>query len=552
MSDENAIFDRKSLRLFTGKNAGWDDLAKDCVAFANANGGRITIGVEDKCEAPPPGQLIPEGLGEQITKRVAERTLNVPMVVLPQVAENGGQILDIVISRSPSVASTSDGRFYLRIADTCVPVTGDDVLRLASERSGRPWEAMGSGLAVTQIVPAEAEHLFQRLRASERVKASVKLKSDPELLAHYGLVHDSHLTRLGALLIGGSYGRRTIGTAPIIQAMRYDEDGRKINKWSWDDYELSPIDLVDAVWKEVPDFRESYEIAEGLFRRKVPAYDESVIRELLVNALVHRPYTQQGDIFLNLRPDGMTIVNPGRLPLGVTPRNLLHASRRRNDGLARIFHDIGLMEREGSGFDLIYDRLLSQGRPVPVAQEGPDSVEITIQRRILKPEALRLIEEADGYFQLTQRERITLGLLAQSEGLNAKELAQAVEAETSTETASWLGRLLKLGVVSHTGKTSATRYFIDSELLRTARLDKQTTLVRIQPYRLQELIREDLSRYPNSSSPDINRRIGPEIAPRTLKRALDVLVQQGVVAFTGVKRWRLYSLASESHGQSLG
>ena len=88
--------------------------------------------------------------------------------------------------------------------------------------------------------------------------------------------------------------------------------------------------------------------------------------------------------------------------------------------------------------------------------------------------------------------------------------------------------------------------------MRTARLDKQTTLVRIQPYRLQELIREDLSRYPNSSSPDINRRIGPEIAPRTLKRALDVLVQQGVVAFTGVKRWRLYSLASESHGQSLG
>ena len=51
------------------------------------------------------------------------------------------------------------------------------------------------------------------------------------------------------------------------------------------------------------------------------------------------------------------------LPLGVTPRNILHASRRRNEGLARIFHDLGLMEREGSGFDLIYDRLLSQGRP---------------------------------------------------------------------------------------------------------------------------------------------------------------------------------------------
>ena len=49
---------------------------------------------------------------------------------------------------------------------------------------------------------------------------------------------------------------------------------------------------------------------------------------------------------------------PGRLPLGVTPRNILHASRRRNDGLARVFDDLKLMDREGSGFDLMYDRML--------------------------------------------------------------------------------------------------------------------------------------------------------------------------------------------------
>ena len=61
-----------------------------------------------------------------------------------------------------------------------------------------------------------------------------------------------------------------------------------------------------------------------------------VVRELLVNALVHRPYTQQGDIYLNLHPDRLEMVNPGRLPLGVTPRNILHASRRRNDRLATV------------------------------------------------------------------------------------------------------------------------------------------------------------------------------------------------------------------------
>jgi ATP-dependent DNA helicase RecG len=62
-----------------------------------------------------------------------------------------------------------------------------------------------------------------------------------------------------------------------------------VNKLVWDDYELSAIELVDAVWQGVPDFRESYEIPEGLFRSSVPAYDEIVVRELLVNALVHGP-----------------------------------------------------------------------------------------------------------------------------------------------------------------------------------------------------------------------------------------------------------------------
>ncbi len=91
-------------------------------------------------------------------------------------------------------------------------------------------------------------------------------------------------------------------------------DGVKIGKHVWDDQVLSPIELIDTVWTEVPDFRESYELPAGMFRTTVPAFDQEVVRELLVNALVHRRYTQRGDIFLNLHPDRLEIVNPGRLP----------------------------------------------------------------------------------------------------------------------------------------------------------------------------------------------------------------------------------------------
>ena len=139
------------------------------------------------------------------------------------------------------------------------------------------------------------------MRTSGRVKDSVKEKS-AEVADPLRPGAGRTVTRLGVLLIDNTADRRALGTAPLVQAIKYDEQGKKINKWGWDDCELSSVELVDALWREVPDFRESYEVAEGLYRRSVPAYGEKVVRELLVNALMHRPYTQQGDIYLNLHP----------------------------------------------------------------------------------------------------------------------------------------------------------------------------------------------------------------------------------------------------------
>jgi ATP-dependent DNA helicase RecG len=296
----------------------------------------------------------------------------------------------------------------------------------------------------------------------------------------------------------------------------------------------------------VPDFLESYELPEGLHRRSVPAFDDKVLRELLVNALVHRPYTQRGDIFLNLHPDRLEVVNAGRLPLGVTPQTILHASRRRNDGLARVFHDLRLMEREGSGFDLMYERLLASGRPPPVPTEGVDSVTVTVLRRIVKPQVIALIDSADQRFQLSQRERITLGILAQADGLTAIDLCQQVEVVGADALRRWLGRLLALGLVQTSGRTKGLRYFVDPTLLRGAKLPAATTLARIEPHRLRALILEDLGRYPGSASSEVHSRVGPELSSKSIKRAIDELVAAGQVAHTGQKRWRRYRLAERS------
>ena len=545
MTLEDQHTDLKSLRTVIGKTADWESLAKDCVCFANGAGGRLLIGMEDGETLPPAGQVVPQGVLDRLRKRIGELSVNVQVLPSLQRAANGGEFIELVIERSPSVASTRDGRYFLRVGDSCQPVLGDDVLRLANERPGRPWEVMDSGVPRGAADSAKLANFVQGIRASGRVKDSVKEKSADELLTHYALAQGRTLTRLGVLLLGATADRRALGTAPLVQAIKYDEQGQKINKWVWDDCALSPVELVDAIWREVPDFRESYEVAEGLYRRSVPAYDEKVVRELLVNALVHRPYTQQGDIYLNLYPDRLALVNPGRLPLGVTPRNMLHASRRRNEGMARVFHDLGLMEREGSGFDLIYDRLLSQGRPAPVPEEGADWVKVTIQRRIAKPEVMRLLTEADARFQLTQRERITLGVLAQTEGMTARELGAMLETDGADELTGWLGRLQTLALVQSTGRTQGTRYFVDPALLLGADLKIPTTLLRIEPHRLLELIREDLRRYPLSKIGEISARIGPEVNRSQLKRALAELASLGVVFMTGERNAARYRLALE-------
>lgn len=546
---ESHDIERKSLRKVTGKTADFHDLARTCVCFANGSGGRILIGIEDGERHPPFSQRVAPSLLAHVRKRVGELTVNVEAVPNVQRDSNGGELIVLTVARANGVASTSDGRYFIRVGDTCQPIVGDDVLRLLSDRPSIPWE-LGTALGVPASAadPTKIGQLTSRLRASDRVKHGVKEKSVAELLEHYALSIGGTLTNLGVLLVGDASLRARLGTAPVVQAISYDERGTKVAKLVWDDHTLSPLDLVDAVWAAVPEFRESYELPDGMFRTAIPAFEEVVVRELLVNALVHRPYTQRGDIFLNLHPDRLEVVNPGRLPLGVTPRNILHQSRRRNDALARVFHDLKLMEREGSGFDLLYDRLLTSGRPAPQVTEGTDSVHVVVPRRIVQPGIVRLIAEADQRHHLTQRERIALGLLAQTEGLLAAELATRLELDDTNATRSWIDRLLDLGLVEQSGQTRAARYFVPPHLLRGAGLETRTTLARIPPHRLRELVLEDLRRFPDSSRTDIQRRIGAEIHPKAVKRTIDGLIAEGAIEAMGERRWRRYRL-TRSHGQ---
>lgn len=546
---EGSQLDAKSLRIFATdpKKWSWRNIAADCAGFANARGGYIFFGIEDAADAPAPSQRIPPELLDHLTKGIGQHTTNVHVRPEIRTHANGGEYLALeIVPSAKSIAATSDARYYLRVADETRRLMPDELVRLVADKDSYQWETQTTRrVPADRADPAQALRFFRDIRASSRVKDSVKQRSDAEVLEHYFFVQDGLLTNLGILWIGSRTDRAQLLHAPIIQFLKFDASGQRVAKRAWGDFSLNPAELIESVWTEIPDWREFTELPDGLFRKQIPHYDEVVVRELVANALVHRPYTTRGDIFINLHPESLEVHNPGLLPLGVTPRNILQKSVRRNNLLAQVFHDLALMEREGTGFDRMYETQLLQAKAVPEVTEEDDRIVVRVDRRVIRPELVNLLATVDQQFALRERERIALGLIAQRGSLTALEFGRLLQVEGDDRLRSWLGRLPELGLVVATGQTRATEYRVSPDVLRGSGFQGRTTLKAIEPHRLEELIRADLAIYPYSSVSEINQRIGPEIPRAKLDRTLAKLRACGVLTMRDTRRWARYALSQE-------
>ena len=330
--------------------------------------------------------------------------------------------------------------------------------------------------------------------------------------------------------------------APVVQCIQFDQYGDKVWKYLIDDFTKNPQEIIEAIWKNVPVWRESNEISDGLFRKEIPAYDEAVVRELTCNALVHRPYTVRGDIFINIHPDRIEVVNPGALPLGVTPQNILHKTVKRNEHFANLCYALRMMEREGSGYDKMYEVLLSNGKQIPKVEEGDDYVKAIVGRRIISQEAIKVIRYALQVVELRQKQIICLGLIALHESISAANLIKLLNLKNRDELSPWLDKLVDDGIVETSGRNRGKEYRVNASVLKQSDYKGTTSLKRIEPYRLRELIIEDLKIYECSGLKDIQQRIGIEIPYKKVLEQIKAMLSDGIIETEGENRWIKYKL----------
>lgn len=540
---ENKNIEKKSLKFLKGKNTDWDEIAKDCVCLANAQGGYILIGIDDKDSCPPDLQIITDKtLPDVIQKNITHRTINVGIAVTIETASNKAEFIQVQVFRNAqTIASTTDGKYYIRIHDECKPVPPDEMARLAADKNAFVWEEqITKRIPATQCDEIKRANFLDEIRSSKRVSLFIKEMSDEEILDFYFFQKNGYLTNLGILWIGTRNDRASLLYPPAVQVIRYDEKDEKVWKLLLDDFFANPKELLERVLNDVPDWQESVEVSEGMFRKNIPFFPIEVIRELVVNALVHRTYTTRGDIFINIFPDRVEIHSPGRLPFGVTPKNILSQSVRRNEHLSKVFYDLGLMEKEGSGYDLVYANLLGSGKPLPIVQETDERVTVVVKKQFVSKAVVRLMDKASNEFSLKQKELISLGLLAQQQAYTALEISNILNQNEEVGLRNWLGRLIDLELVVKTGKGKGTQYSVNPEFIRKINFKGKTNLKNIEDHRLEELIFKDVKAYPNSGFGEIHQRIGLEINKHKVRRILKKMADKGQLRSEGVKKGTRY------------
>lgn len=206
----------------------------------------------------------------------------------------------------------------------------------------------------------------------------------------------------------------------------------------------------------------------GLFHELVEDYSEVVIRELLINAIVHRDYSRQQCIEIRKYPTYMEFESPGLFPDGVDVTNMLRKTNSKNPSIIEIFRAIKYAEKAGSGFDKIFTELLSNGKQLLDPIVSDCSIIFCIDAEIYSD---KLIELSYLYKLQTGNDMDVDKLLVLNLIVNNKKISLA-DIESSPYISKQLLRhtlehLQELDFIESTGRTSGLRYILHKSKIKT-------------------------------------------------------------------------------------
>lgn len=399
------------------KQSWRDEFLKEICGFANAQGGTLYIGVDDKGNA----------VGLQHAKKLLEDIPNqsvMTMGVMPNVNllnKDGKEYISIEIKPIEQPISYK-GKYYYRSGSTLQELNGSALQDFLLRKIGRSWDDLVCDEATLDDLDADAFEFFIR-RAIEVGRMPQEAKDDKPItiLKNLNLITSDGKLKNAAVLLFGKNPQYFFCTANFRMARIGRDDTDLIFQ---EDINGNILQMASKVmWQLRSRYLLTANRYEGLQRVEELEIPEPALRELIHNAIVHRSYTGF-DTQMKVYDNRIWLWNAGSLPQGYSVEQLTtaHLSFPRNKRIAEAFYKAGFIESWGRGIQQVQKSFQNINLPAPLFEEKFDGTSVVIYRN---NELIKLKEGTkDSTKELTDRQLVIIELLYQNGTINIPDLAQ--------------------------------------------------------------------------------------------------------------------------------
>ncbi len=341
-----------------------DDIKKEIVAFANCNGGKLYIGVQD--DGTVVGVDHPDQAALQVSNMVRDAIKpDLTMFVHYDTLEvNGKKIVALDVQRGtecPYYIAKKGLRpegVYVRQGYSSVPATDAAIRRMIKETDGDRFEAMRSLNQELTFEAAQKEFELRGVDFGSRQMQTLKL-----------IGHDGIYSNLALLLSD-----QCVHTIKVAVFQGTDQSTFKDRR----EFTGSLLRQMNEVYEFI-DFRnQTYATIDKLTRLDRRDYPEIAVREALMNLLVHRDYAFSASALISVYADRLEFASVGGLVQGIELEDVMMGlSVCRNQDLANVFYRLRLIEAYGTGMGKIM-KAYEDAEKKPVIETTKNAFKITL------------------------------------------------------------------------------------------------------------------------------------------------------------------------------
>ncbi len=385
-------------------------IIEEVCAFANSDGGKILLGVDDYAH------IVGIDTSNKTRSHIQDilSALQPKLSIKVEVVEN---IILIEVPRGNDKPYGSPKGFFIRIGANTQKLERNEIIEFFQKEGKIRFDELINEKAIFEedFDQKAYEHFIQLAKITPTL-------SQKKVLQNLDCIsEDGKLTNLGVLFFAKDIDFLLNHATVVCVLFRSESRVDIIDKKDLQGNIIENIENAISFVKR--NTRLEYEI-KTTRRREIPQFPEIAIREAIINAVCHRDYfDKRVNVVIEIFPSKVVILNPGGLPSGLHPEEFGTKSVPRNPRIASLLQRCSYIEKVGTGITRIREAVESDGRcemsikydefyRVEFTQKFPETREETREEKEnIREEIIRLIKQNP---TITQKE------LAQTVGLTPK------------------------------------------------------------------------------------------------------------------------------------